>query len=243
MSKTKTKAEGDAAKLAQKAKKGTTHLALLLDESGSMNGNQEAVITSVNEFLVTFGEAETKRSKIKVWLGMFDWHPGEPRLRIKVDGVRVKDVKQLGPSAYTPRGRTPLNDAVLETIGEMDKSVKKGERAFIVILTDGLENASEAEAEAVARAIKQREKAGWAFLYLGANHNAVAAAQNIGLSKSHALQFNSTPKGTSASVRRTTDRAASYLASSSAEGYALAAAADWQATGGKVVEDDEDKDA
>lgn len=240
MSKTKMKPQGDAAKLAQQAKKGTTHLALLLDESGSMNGNQEAVVTSVNEFLVTFSEAETKRSKIKVWLGKFDYHPGEPRVRIPIDGVRVKDVKHLGPNSYTPRGRTPLNDAVLDTIAEMDKSVKKGERAFVVILTDGLENASEADSEAVASAIQKREKAGWAFLYLGANHNAVQAAANIGLSQQHALQFNSTPKGTSASVRRTTDRAASYLASPDSGAYAMAASADWQATGGKVVEDEDE---
>jgi len=242
MAKTTTK-PSDAAKLAKKAKKGTTHLALLLDESGSMEGNVEAVVSSVNEFLHTFEEAETKDSKIKVWLGMFDKQPGEPRVRIKVNGDRVGKVEKLHAQDYRPRGLTPLNDAVIETIEAMDEAVGKDERAFVVILTDGWENASENTAENVSKLIQKRMKRGWAFLYLGANVNAVQAAHQIGLSQQHALQFTSSPTGTRSAVQRTTSRAASYLASDSAEAYAVTASADWNRTKGVVPEEGEEEES
>lgn len=241
MAKTATK-QSDAAKLAKKAKKGTTHLALLLDESGSMAHNVEAVVSSVNEFLHTFGEAETKDSKIRVWLGMFDKQPGEPRVRIKVNGDRVGKVQQLGGMDYQPRGLTPLNDAVIETIEAMDEAVGKDERAFVVILTDGYENASENTSENVAKLIQKREKRGWAFLYLGANQNAAQAAQQIGLSQQNALQFTSSPTGTRSAVLRTTSRAASYLASDDSNAYAAEASADWERTKGVVPEEGEEEE-
>lgn len=237
MGKTKTGAAAHAKEL----KKGTTHLALLLDESGSMNGNQEAVVTSVNEFLHTFAEAETKDAKVRVWLGQFDKHPGAPRVRIEIEGERVGKVPHRQIASYQPRGLTPLYDAVVDTIAAMDKAVGKKERAFVVILTDGYENASENSAETVAALIKKREKDGWAFLYLGANQDVTAVAGDIGLDPIHALTFTSTPKGTSAAVTRTTDRAMAYAASASATDYAALASADHARTGGVVAEDGEEE--
>ena len=85
----------------------------------------------------------------------------------------------------------------MDAVGAIDKKLGKQDRAFLVILTDGWENASETDSETVAKLIKQREEDGWAFLYLGANQNAVQAAGNIGLQSHHALKFNSSKKGVS----------------------------------------------
>ena len=63
----------------------------------------------------------------------------------------------------------------------MDKRVKKGHRAMLVILTDGLENASETSSADVRKLIHAREKRGWEFIYLGANQDAWAESQRIGL--------------------------------------------------------------
>ena len=74
---------------------------------------------------------------------MFDLHGNDPVVRVKFDDIPVDEVDTLGPGDYMPRGATPLNDAVVKTIRSMDKRVKKGHRAMLVILTDGLENSSE----------------------------------------------------------------------------------------------------
>lgn len=240
MAKTKTKKQSDASKEAKKLAKqaeGTVHLAFLLDESGSMADLVEQVVSGYNEFLDTF---RNSGGDIFTWLGMFDKHPGVPRVRIKHNGQAIDDVKDLRPKDYNPRGMTPLNDAVIETIEAMDAAVGKDERAFVVILTDGYENASEHTAADVKKVIKKREKAGWAFLYLGANQNAQVAAQAIGLTPESALHFNSTPSGTKGSFLRTTDRAAMYLASPSKAEYDVQASADSASTGGEV-EDAEDE--
>ncbi len=220
------------------SKKGTTHLALLCDESGSMNGNEEAVTGGVNEFVENFKDTE---GDIRVWLGFFDAHPQAPRVRIKLDGEKVTKVKSLTVSDYTPRGMTPLNDAIVDTIEAMDKKVGKKDRAFVVILTDGLENASENSAETVKDLIAAREEQGWAFLYLGANHNAVQSAAAIGLGQQHALQFTSSKKGTSSSMRAATTRSESYLAAAASPdpkaAYSVMATEDSKRRGGVVDED------
>lgn len=186
---TTTKDAKKAAKDAKKKGTGKVHLAVLMDESGSMNGKQEAVTTGCNEFLHTF----RKNKQARAWLAMFDDHPGEDACRIKVKAKKIADVKDLTIGDYTPRGMTPLNDAILHLLSALDKKVADDETVFMAIITDGLENASEADAATVAAAIKRYEKKGWGFVYLGADHDAETSAARIGLGqKGQAFKFAKT---------------------------------------------------
>lgn len=217
--------------MSKKLNGGPVNLVLVCDESGSMMGNEEAVVTGVNEFVHSFREHDAK-----VTLSMFDKHPGEPRVRVKYAGKSAKKVKDLKVSDYRPRGTTPLRDAIIDTIEALDKSTKEGERAFVVILTDGLENASENSAETVAKLIRKREKQGWAFLYLGANHDVSASAASIGLSKQgQSFMFSSTKRGTSSALRSATNLGMGYVADSGA--YPAMASAAFASTGGVIDED------
>lgn len=233
----KTDVKAESGKLAGKAK-GVVHLALLLDESGSMTGNEEAVIGGVNQFLADF---RTSAADIRVWLATFDHHPGEKRTRVKLDGKRVGKVKDLRPGDYRPRGMTPLNDAVLDTIGAMDAKIGEGERAMVIILTDGLENASEASAETVKKAVRRAEKQGWSFLFIGANQHAETSASAIGLTKKgQALNFNASKVGTQSAMRTASLYAGQTVSSSSPEEYARTAAAMYDASGGVIPEEDDE---
>lgn len=239
---TKTKnAKKSASKLAKKAT-GKVHLTFLLDETGSMNGNEEGVVTGVNEFLATF--KKEKEADVRVWLALFDAHPGEPRTRVKIDGKKVGEVKDMKIGDYNPRGMTPLNDAIMDTITTLNEKVKKGEKAFVVILTDGMENASETSAEAVQEAVKKAEKKGWAFLYLGANQQAEVSATQLGLGKKgQALNFRATKRGTSNALRTASHSHSMAFLSSAKSGdensYAAAAANLYDQTGGVLPEDEE----
>lgn len=235
----------DAKKAAKKAVESAsedTHLLVLVDESGSMSGKEEAVVSGVNEFLGRFKESE---GKVRATVGWFDsagFGVNEPRTRFKIKTKNVKKVDPLDASDYRPRGMTPLNDAIIDTINLADKEQKKGEGVFIVILTDGIENASETSAEDVAKAIKKREKDGWAFLYLGANQNADKVAANIGLAKKgQALTFNASKLGTSNALRSAHGHAMAYRRGGQSD-YLASAAVTHDHTGG-VLKDEEEVNA
>lgn len=213
---------------------GKKHLGILVDESGSMKGLREHVVTGVNEFTHAFRE----RKRTRVWVAFFDHHPGAERLRIKVRNVKAADVTDLGIGDYNPRGLTPLNDAILEMLDVMDGAVGEGETGFLAIITDGLENKSEADATTVAAAIAEREKRGWGFVYIGANQDAEAAAAAIGLRRTgQAFNFAATGGGVRASTRAAGQTASAYAAGgqSAAADYAESL---YATTGGILPDDD-----
>lgn len=241
-----TKEAKEAKSAAKKALtgKGKKHLVVLMDESGSMNHLQEAVVTGCNDLLHDF----RKDKSVLVTLAWFDAHPGEDRTRFKVKAKPIKDVEKLAITDYNPRGMTPLNDAVVDTITAIEKKAGKDDTVFIAILTDGHENASETSAQEVAKLVEKYEgKKGWGFVYLGANQQAEVAAAAIGLrGAGKAFNFNATKGGV-----KTTSSTVSSLASSrfsrgagalANDEYAVAAAAPLYAqTGGKLEDDDEDE--
>lgn len=218
-----TKDAGKAAKAAvKKTKKGTTHLVLLLDESGSMGGNEEAVVSGVNEFLATFADQDAK-----VTLATFDsagWGNTADRTRFKWQAVPVAVAQQITAADYKPRGGTPLYDAVADMVAFVDGVKKKKEGVYMVILTDGMENASvEHTSNTIASLLKSREGDGWGFLYLGANQNATNVAAGMGLvGAGKASVFTSSKTGSKSALSASRLYAGNYMAFED-KGEALAA--------------------
>src|SRR3954453_3012492 len=103
-----------SAKIADKA--GAKQVFVLMDESGSMQGLEKEVTTGWNEFI----HALKDDADAKIWLAWFDSSPGEPRPRVKVKGIAAKDVEQLKPADYEPRGMTPLNDSISDVVTTLD---------------------------------------------------------------------------------------------------------------------------
>ena len=162
------------------------HVGLLIDESGSMAPLHGSVIAGVNEFISELKADEPDRNKdvrVRASLAFFDLRGEANPVRVRFSGLKLSQVRPLGPSDYAPHGSTPLNDAVIQTIGAIDGRVSKGDRAMLVILTDGYENASEASTEDVRKLIAAKEGDGWEFIYLGANHDTWAESQKIGLAQ------------------------------------------------------------
>lgn len=98
----------------------------------------------------------------------------------------VKNVPKLSNETYIPNGMTPLYDAIGKTVKK-----EKGNNLFIII-TDGHENASrEYKLSDITKIIKDCEKLGWTFIYLGADQDAWANAKGYGLSRGNVMSFNS----------------------------------------------------
>ena len=78
---------------------------------------------------------------------------------------------------------------------------------IFVITTDGMENASRRYSRREVKQMVERQKAryGWEFLFLGANMDAIAAAEDIGIRRDRAVKYVSDPEGTELNYRVVSD--------------------------------------
>lgn len=185
---------------------GVKHLFVLMDESGSMRGLEEHVVTGCNEFIHNFADDPGAR----VWLAWFDRSPGEQRTRVKLHGVPAPEATPLTPGDYNPRGRTPLNDAIADAVGLLDKVAGPDEVVFLAIITDGMENASETSTETIKQLLVAREAAGWGIVFVGANQDTAHTAAARGMHKpSRSRDFRADPAGVREAMREVSGMARS----------------------------------
>lgn len=159
---------------------------VVLDRSGSMESCRDSTIGAVNEYVNTLraGGASARLS-----LTLFD----DIGIDLIHDNVRVEDVPPVTAETFVPRGMTPLNDAIGKTVVRIDAEPRReGERVALVILTDGLENASkEHTKESVRKLLESRQKEkGWLVLYLGANQDAWAEGAARGVKGATSMDFD-----------------------------------------------------
>lgn len=112
------------------------YVAILLDETGSMAGQETRVITGINEYINKL-RSQLEGASCKVALNLFD----SERWREYFRGTLLK-FPLMGPGDYTPGAMTPLYDAIAKTISAAE--VEAGDAKVLVIIdTDGMENASQ----------------------------------------------------------------------------------------------------
>lgn len=214
MTKTITKTK-NTKKSNKATSKGHVHVGFLLDESGSMERRKAAAVEGYNDYIK---QLENPKN-VRVTLGTFDARD-EEIIRYRRTKEKIKDFKPLSMEEYDPYDMTPLYDATIQMIEKMDDFVRKDDRAILVIMTDGLENASKEGSDLKAKKmIEKREKAGWVFIYLGSNQNAWEASAGLGLNK-HGSNFTttSTDKGIRSQMKSAGAMSSLFL-SSSAEEY------------------------
>lgn len=188
------------------------HVGLLIDESGSMLGMETAVVGGINEFVEKL-RAEENETKVLATLGSFDRHGHDPVVRYAYAGIPLDEVDVVPPEFYRPRGATPLNDAVVGTIRKIDAAKGAKDRAILVILTDGLENASETSSKKVGKLIAAKEAEGWEFIYLGANQDSWADSGQIPVApRGKKFDFEASAEGTRAALRHSAARVGRYRA-------------------------------
>ncbi|MBL7487042.1 vWA domain-containing protein [Frankia sp. AgW1.1] len=169
-----------------------THIALLVDRSGSMMKIRDDAQGGIAALLA---EQKAQPGKATVSLHQFDneyEHVYGP--------VAITDAP-----AYElhPRGMTALLDALGYTIGDTAgwiASLPEGERPDLVIVavaTDGQENASrESDRPTIRKAIDDRTAAGWQFAFLSADFDAVGEARDLGFAADASVGYMATAAGT-----------------------------------------------
>lgn len=162
-----------------------TEIICILDRSGSMSSMLTETIGGFNSFI---SEQQKVKGKAKVTLVQFD-----NVYEVLYAGVKLKDVPLLDTNTFKPRGMTALLDAIGKTLTEQKARIeteKWADKVIVVILTDGHENASQKFSTAnVKHLTKDAQAEGWSFIYLGANQDAIEAAQKFGIDTKSALNM------------------------------------------------------
>ena len=174
--------------MAEEKTNGQTELVFILDRSGSMSGLESDTIGGFNGMLT---QHRSEGGDVLVSTVLFD-HENE----VIHDRVRIADVPALTSKEYYTRGCTALLDAMGDAIHHI-KNVHKyarpedrPARTMFIITTDGMENSSTRyTADQVRAMVKQQEEAGWAFVFLGANIDAVEVAGGLGIRPEFAAEF------------------------------------------------------
>lgn len=177
-------------------KKGLTEIVFILDRSGSMSGVESDTIGGYNAMLE---KQKREPGQAIVTTVLFD-----DKYELLHDRINLAGIEPITDKEYFARGSTALLDAVGKTInkiGNVQKHTGEDQRAenvMFVITTDGMENASsEFSYEKVRQMIEhQKNKYGWEFIFLGANIDAIAAAERFGIGKDRATDYNADSEGT-----------------------------------------------
>jgi hypothetical protein len=173
----------------------TTAIAVLLDETGSMETCRDAAIEGFNAWLAEQkdnpGTAGAPLAPTTLTLVKFSDRPDLPMCRLVCEGAPLDAVRPLDRKTYAPEGGTPLLDAVGRTILWMDRLQPQPDRVLVVILTDGEENASrEFKRAQFQDLIRAHEATGYStFAYLGANQDAWAAGEALGIAPGNRAAF------------------------------------------------------
>lgn len=176
--------------------KNITEIVYILDRSGSMGGLEADTIGGFNSMM----EKQKKTGEdALVSTVLFD-----DECEVLYDRVPLGKVEKMTDRQYYVRGCTVLLDAVggaIKHIGNVHKYAREEDRpakTIFVITTDGMENASRNYSyEKVQKMVKrQQKKYGWEFIFIGANIDAYAEAQKLGVRKERAVNYVSDSVGT-----------------------------------------------
>ncbi|MBC7977549.1 MAG: VWA domain-containing protein [Myxococcales bacterium] len=184
---------------------------ILLDRSGSMQSLWVEALSSVNAYakeLASKKDGDAVDSHIT--LAVFDDQAG-----LQFDVLRRKQPalhwETVTDQEATPRGMTPLLDALIRIIALADAD--NPQKAVIVVMTDGQENASrEVTREGVKAALDRVKAKGWEVVFLGANFDNISDASSVGVGGSKQMAMS--PGTMNESMERLARKSRAYAAQS-----------------------------
>lgn len=152
-----------------------TLVVVLLDQSGSMHQMKDAALESLNGLITSQKE---RPDGLRFSLMFFNARS----IQLIHDAVSIKGIAHIRPDQFNPDSGTPLLDATARAMAHAMQKKTADEQVMIVIITDGLENQSvEWTKHNLFAWIQEKQDAGWEFMFFGANQDAWAVAQDMGM--------------------------------------------------------------
>lgn len=176
-------------------KKNATELVFILDNSGSMSGLESDTVGGFNSMLK---KQKKEDGECFVTTVLFN-----SKTHMVHDRENITNIQNMTEDDYVVGGCTALIDAIGETIDYISVIQKHlrpedvPDHTIFVITTDGYENASHKfNIKEVKKKIEKKKKAGWEFIFVGANIDAVSTAHGFGISAERAVNYNADSTGT-----------------------------------------------
>lgn len=187
-----------------------TAIMLLIDHSGSMHSIKDDAEGGVNSFVADQAKAEGRRT---IRIAEFS----DEYLLVHAS----TDAKSVPRYSLVPFRSTALLDAMGRAITEfgqelaaLPEDARPGTVIFAV-MTDGHENSSREYGWGQIKALvaHQEEIYNWQVLYLGANQDAIAVGQRMGVSAGHSMSYSASSTGTRSVYNSVSDYVAVAAAS------------------------------
>jgi hypothetical protein len=162
---------------------------ILLDRSGSMQSLWVEALSSVNSFAKELAnKTDGPAVDSHITLAVFDSQEG-----LQFDVLRRKQPalhwENVTDKHATPRGMTPLLDAIARIIALAEAD--NPDKAVIVMMTDGAENASrEVKREGIKAALDRVKGKGWEVVFLGANFDNISDAGSVGVDRGQQMAMS-----------------------------------------------------
>lgn len=199
--------------------KPTTHVLLLVDDSGSMSSVADAVRSGFNEYIDAL--IADKDGKYRVTVGIFGHE-----YRTVANAEKPKNVLKLDRFTYTAaQYSTALYDGIGRIVGEFDKATTVGndDKVILVIQTDGEDNASsEFTMNEARQLIEKKQGLGWSVLYLGAGPAAWSGGKSLGIAAHSNFATKHTDAGYASSYTGVTRSSLAAARGADSEGVAEA---------------------
>jgi hypothetical protein len=192
----------------------TQDIMMVIDESGSMESMGLEPIKAVNSFI-------SDQKNIADGSTFTLWKFNSKATKV-LDDIPLKDVPEF--TDYEPDTMTALNDAICEAV-KTKLAHKNNRNVICVILTDGLENASQKyETKDTNKIISTaKNDYNWTFIYLGANQDSFNVGVSMGFYRDNCANFDSCLPGSLYKLTRETSYAVSAhrLASNRSETHGV----------------------
>ena len=172
---------------------------IILDESGSMSQIREQALVGANKTIqsIRVAQQESPDDNQMITFVTFDSGGGRPDVRKLIDCRKIEQVPDLTWDQYSPKGCTPLYDAIGVSVKDLQPKVGEGDHVLVTIITDGYENDShEFTSRDISRIVEEMKSKGWLFTYIGANQDAIEVAKTMNIK--NAMNFVQDDAGTRA---------------------------------------------
>jgi hypothetical protein len=166
----------------------------VLDKSGSMSSCRETTIDGFNKQIDTIKQLQKEFSEQSFLMSLTIFDDSVENI---FKNINLSVFEKLTSNLYQPNGCTALLDAIGMSINQIrienETQIINDEMSVVmVILTDGMENASrEFNFHQIASTIKSLEDTEkWTFTFLGADIDAIHTSKMLNIREENVISFN-----------------------------------------------------
>ena len=190
-----------------------THVAIVLDKSGSMGRTKDQAVAGYNEQVQELKENAKDGQEILVSLVTFNGKVYE-----HIWNEPVENLSEADPADYTPLGATAMRDAVGYTVQKLMDTTDPDEENvayLVIVISDGQTNSDRHFSTGAVRELVEGCEATdkWTFTYMGCSKKYMEElARDYGIPCSNMASWsNATADSATKGMRRSVARSSEYF--------------------------------